>query len=134
VLVIAVAMLLVLRLRQSHREAENARAHLSRRSRGQPRCLHAAAAVRGRDGRVSEFIVEDANPRALLLMAVGHDDAVGKRLRTLIPGSCAGASTALHEGDGIRRSRSRRRSRPRGTSTVRAGFAINRYPSTGASR
>ena len=85
VLVIAVAMLLVLRLRQSHREAENARATYRAAAEGSLDAFMLLRAVRGRDGRVSEFIVEDANPRALLLMAVGHDDAVGKRLRTLIP-------------------------------------------------
>jgi diguanylate cyclase (GGDEF)-like protein len=42
-------------------------------------------AVRGRDGRVSEFVVEDANARALLLLSASQRDAIGKRLRTLLP-------------------------------------------------
>jgi diguanylate cyclase (GGDEF)-like protein len=85
VLVLTVLTLLVLRLRQSHREAEAARATYRAAAEGSLDAFLLLRAVSGRDGRVSEFVVEDANARALLLLSASQQDAIGKRLRTLLP-------------------------------------------------
>ncbi len=85
VLVLAVATLLAWRLRQSHREADAARATYRAAAEGSLDAFMLLRSIRGRDGRVSEFIVEDANARALVLLGAAQDSVIGKRLRTLLP-------------------------------------------------
>jgi len=85
VLVLAVATLLALRLRQSHREAEVARGTYRAAAEGSLDAFLLLRSVHGRDGRVSEFLVEDANARALVLLGAARENVVGKRLRTLLP-------------------------------------------------
>jgi diguanylate cyclase (GGDEF)-like protein len=85
VLVLAVATLLALRLKQSHREADAARGTYRAAAEGSLDAFLLLRAVHGRDGRVSEFVVEDANVRALLLLGAAEDHVIGKRLRTLLP-------------------------------------------------
>jgi diguanylate cyclase (GGDEF)-like protein len=85
VLVLAVGTLLVLRLRQSQREAEAARAIYRAAAEGSLDAFLLLRALRGRDGRVTDFVVQDANARALLLLAKTAPEAVGRRLRALLP-------------------------------------------------
>jgi len=85
VLVLGIATLLALRLRQSHREAEAARATYRAAAEGSHDAFLLLRSVHGRDGRVSEFVVQDANARAILLLGVAQDNVIGKRLRTLLP-------------------------------------------------
>ena len=83
--VLAIAMLLVIRMKQSHREAEAARATYRAAAEGSLDAFFLLRAVKGRDGRVSEFVVEDANSRALQLLGKPRDQVAGVRLRTLVP-------------------------------------------------
>jgi diguanylate cyclase (GGDEF)-like protein len=83
--VLAVAMLLVIRIKQSHREAETARAMYRAAAAGSLDAFFLLRAIRGRDGHVSEFLVEDANARALLLLKLPREKVIGMRMRTLLP-------------------------------------------------
>jgi diguanylate cyclase (GGDEF)-like protein len=83
--VLTVAMLLVIRMKQSHREAEAARATYRAASEGSLDAFFLLRTVRGRDDQVSEFRVEDANGRALQLLGMPRERVVGVRLRTLLP-------------------------------------------------
>jgi len=83
--VLTIATLLVLRLRQSHREAETARATYRAASEGSLDAFLLLRTLKARDGRVSEFLVEDANSRALRLFNLPREKVVGARLRTLLP-------------------------------------------------
>ena len=83
--VLAVAMLLVIRMKQSHRETETARATYRAAAEGSLDAFFLLRTVKGRDQRVSEFLVEDANSRALQLLKMPREKVVGMRLRTLLP-------------------------------------------------
>ena len=83
--VLAVAMLLVIRMKQSHRETEMARATYRAAAEGSLDAFFLLHTVKGRDQRVSEFVVEDANSRALQLLKMPREKVVGMRLRTLLP-------------------------------------------------
>ena len=85
VLVLAVATLLVVRVRRSHQEAEAARGSYRAAAEGSLDAFVLLRSARGRDGDVSEFLVEDANTRALLLLGAARENVIGKRLRTLLP-------------------------------------------------
>jgi diguanylate cyclase (GGDEF)-like protein len=83
--VLGVAMLLVIRMKQSHREAEAARATYRAAAEGSLDAFFLLRALKGRDGTISEFQVEDANSRALALLKLSRDEVVGARLRALLP-------------------------------------------------
>jgi diguanylate cyclase (GGDEF)-like protein len=83
--VLAIAMLLVVRMKQSHREAESARASYRAAAEGSLDAFFLLRALRSRDGEVSEFEVADANSRALQLLKLPREKVVGARLRTLLP-------------------------------------------------
>ena len=83
--VLAVAMLLVIRMKQSHRETEAARATYRAAAEGSLDVFFLLRTVTGRDQRISEFLVEDANSRALQLLRMPREKVVGMRLRTLLP-------------------------------------------------
>jgi diguanylate cyclase (GGDEF)-like protein len=83
--VLTVAMLLVIRLKQSHREAESARATYRAAAEGSLDAFFLLRALKGRDGTASEFLIEDANSRALALLKLARDEVVGARLRGLLP-------------------------------------------------
>jgi diguanylate cyclase (GGDEF)-like protein len=83
--VLAIAMLLVVRMKQSHREAEAARASYRAAAEGSLDAFFLLRTLKSRDGAVSEFEVEDANARALQLLKQPREEVVGARLRTLLP-------------------------------------------------
>jgi diguanylate cyclase (GGDEF)-like protein len=85
IIVLTVAMMLVIRMKQSHREAEAARAMYRAAAEGSLDAFFLLRTNRGRDGRILEFVVEDANSRALLLFRQPRENVVGIRLRTLLP-------------------------------------------------
>ncbi len=83
--VLVVAMLMVLRMKQSHLDAEAARARYRAAAEGSLDAFLLLRTLRGRDGRVSEFLVADANSKALQLLAMPRERVVGMRMRTLLP-------------------------------------------------
>ncbi len=85
VVVLTVAMMLVIRMKQSHREAEAARAMYRAAAEGSLDAFFLLRTSRGRDGKILEFVVEDANSRAMLLFRLPREKVIGHRLRTLLP-------------------------------------------------
>ncbi len=83
--VLAVAMILVVRLQQSHHDAQNARATYRAAAEGSLDAFFLLSTIKARDGQVTEFLVEDANSRALQLLRAPREKVVGARLRTLLP-------------------------------------------------
>ena len=83
--VLTVAMALVIRMKEAHREAEAARATYRAAAEGSLDAFFLLRTHRRRDGHVLEFVVEDANSRAVQLLKLPRERIVGCRLRTLLP-------------------------------------------------